>query len=529
MRTNHQNFSNSRRNFAPTAVLTKSGLVPISAARQSSSRAAASVSTVRPIKTAAPKPFVNVAKSRPNAFQKLHSPSRRPFYQQTTLKNRNLNNKVNTVKANSVNTAKGKRVTSAVGEQGIDVVRSKACWVWRPKLKVLDHAPKTMDHTFVSNLTMLIQQAESREDIEVSMNILSVLVVYHTTNGHQFTMSNRHQALASPEQTVSGKDFSNSLIVDSLLKTIWFINAPCFCNKALAIPGQTATGKSKEVGTLRYLSLVIPLTKVGDEAVHKELGDRIERAVTTASSLEEEQDSGGYTPGSNEGSKKLNELTELCIKLSEKVKHLEDQLKSTTKRRKANVVISYEEADLVSEDPSKQGRMSRTKFEDVKTEHAEEVEYILEQIKRFTRSFSTAEEFLSTNEEIAQKLNDEQMTKAAASEGSRKYWKIIRVTYQSFEDMLKGFDREDLVALWSLVKERFGSAESSAVHGKSFMVHHVFSTRGHCIYMLPEKDYPLTTAVMMLMLSRRLQVEEDSEMARDLVKKIFIEANRSRS
>ncbi|GKC42377.1 hypothetical protein Tco_1060099, partial [Tanacetum coccineum] len=40
MRTNHQNFSNSRRNFAPTAVLTKSGLVPISTARQSSSRAA---------------------------------------------------------------------------------------------------------------------------------------------------------------------------------------------------------------------------------------------------------------------------------------------------------------------------------------------------------------------------------------------------------------------------------------------------------------------------------------------------------
>ncbi|GJW10350.1 hypothetical protein Tco_1576177 [Tanacetum coccineum] len=62
----------------------------------------------------------------------------------------------------------------------------------------------------------------------------------------------------------------------------------------------------------------------------------------------------------------------------------------------------------------------------------------------------------------------------------------------------------------------------------SCAVHHVFSTRGHCIYMLPEKDYPLTTEVMMLMLSRRLQVEEDSEMARDLVKKIFIEANRSR-
>ncbi|GKD62702.1 hypothetical protein Tco_1300211 [Tanacetum coccineum] len=49
--------------------------------------------------------------------------------------------------------------------------------------------------------------------------------------------------VSSPEQTALGKDFSNPLLVDSLLKTMWFINAPCFCNEALAIPGQTATGK----------------------------------------------------------------------------------------------------------------------------------------------------------------------------------------------------------------------------------------------------------------------------------------------
>ncbi|GJX06777.1 putative reverse transcriptase domain-containing protein [Tanacetum coccineum] len=54
-------------------------------------------------------------------------------------------------------------------------------------------------------------------------------------------------------------------------------------------------GKSKEVGTQRYLSLVVPLKKFGDEAVHKELGDRIERAATTTSSLEAEQDSDAQT------------------------------------------------------------------------------------------------------------------------------------------------------------------------------------------------------------------------------------------
>ncbi|GJX24590.1 putative ribonuclease H-like domain-containing protein [Tanacetum coccineum] len=52
----------------------------------------------------------------------------------------------------------------------------------------------------------------------------------HTINGHQFTMSNRHQELASPEQTTSalaipgqmatGKESSNPLMADSLPKTI---------------------------------------------------------------------------------------------------------------------------------------------------------------------------------------------------------------------------------------------------------------------------------------------------------------------
>ncbi|GJS54839.1 hypothetical protein Tco_0628201 [Tanacetum coccineum] len=50
------------------------------------------------------------------------------------------------------------------------------------------------------------------------------------------------------------------------------------------------------------------------------------------------------------------------------------------------------------------------------------------------------------------------------TEDSRMYWKIIRVgnhteVYQVFKDMLKTFDRDDLVKLCSLVQERFNSIE----------------------------------------------------------------------
>nr|GEV40402.1 ribonuclease H-like domain-containing protein [Tanacetum cinerariifolium] len=129
-------------NFAPTAVLTKSGIVPISTTRQSSSRVAAPVSDARPTNTVSSKPQVNVTKPRQNDLQTTHSLSRSPFYQQTALKNRNFNNNVNAAKANSVNTAKGNKVTSFVGNQGINVVKSSACWVWRPKIKVQDHVSK---------------------------------------------------------------------------------------------------------------------------------------------------------------------------------------------------------------------------------------------------------------------------------------------------------------------------------------------------------------------------------------------------
>ncbi|GKF24244.1 hypothetical protein Tco_0076566, partial [Tanacetum coccineum] len=60
-------------------------------------------------------------------------------------------------------------------------------------------------------------------------------------------------------------------------------------------------------------------------------------------------------------------------------------------------------------------------------------------------------------------------------------------------------------------------------------VHHVSSSRGHDIFMLVEKDYPLPRGFMAIMLANKLQVEEDREMARNLVMKIFTQANRPRS
>nr|GEW35050.1 putative reverse transcriptase domain-containing protein [Tanacetum cinerariifolium] len=109
------------------------------------------------------------------------------------------------------------------------------------------------------------------------------------------------------------------------------------------------------------------------------------------------------------------------------------------------------------------------------------------------------------------------------SKGSRSYWKIIRVggiteAYQSFEDMLKGFDREYLDALWRLVKEKFSTSMPTEDKEKALWVELKRLERlsfDRCCYD-SNVEY-------------KIQVDEDYEMARDLVMKIFMEANKPKS
>ncbi|GJU54780.1 hypothetical protein Tco_1228494 [Tanacetum coccineum] len=104
----------------------------------------------------------------------------------------------------------------------------------------------------------------------------------------------------------------------------------------------------------------------GVDVVHGE-------AVTTISSIDAGQGSGnitksptkpyvspflgGHTPGSDEGSMTLHELMVLCTQLSNKVKKLEQTVKTSQVTRRTKIIASDDEEDLVAEDPSKQGRI----------------------------------------------------------------------------------------------------------------------------------------------------------------------------
>nr|GFA35005.1 hypothetical protein [Tanacetum cinerariifolium] len=147
------------------------------------------------------------------------------------------------------------------------------------------------------------------------------------------------------------------------------------------------------------------------------------------------------------------------------------------------------------------------------------------------------------------------------TEGQRSFWKITRLggssaNYQFFVDMLKHLDREDLNQLWALVKESLSNRPPTSnkeielwvelkriyepddedqlwTHTQNLMhalvewklydtcgVHHV-TAKDKEIFMLVEKDYPIRKGLAIGMISYKLQVENYSKMANDLILKIY--------
>ncbi|GJU45773.1 retrovirus-related pol polyprotein from transposon TNT 1-94 [Tanacetum coccineum] len=123
--------------MVPRAVLMKSGLVSLNTARQ--------------VNTAHPKITMNSARPMTNLSKSAHSTVKWPIHKNTTFKNSNFNQRVNTVKDKKFNTARPKEVVNAarpkavvnvVKGNNVNAVKASACWVWKPKTKVLDHVSK---------------------------------------------------------------------------------------------------------------------------------------------------------------------------------------------------------------------------------------------------------------------------------------------------------------------------------------------------------------------------------------------------
>ncbi|GJU17548.1 hypothetical protein Tco_1145514 [Tanacetum coccineum] len=96
----------------------------------------------------------------------------------------------------------------------------------------------------------------------------------------------------------------------------------------------------------------------------------------------------------------------------------------------------------------------------------------------------------------------------------KMYYEIIRAngstkSYKIFIEMLDDFDRQDVLDLYRLIKERLFD---------SCGVHVLLIDIGIAIHMLVEKTYSLTQDMLSRMLSEKLEVDNESEMAFELLR-----------
>ncbi|GJS04196.1 hypothetical protein Tco_0320704 [Tanacetum coccineum] len=113
------------------------------------------------------------------------------------------------------------------------------------------------------------------------------------------------------------------------------------------------------------------------------------------------------------------------------------------------------------------------------------------------------------------------------TEGARKYWKIIKVGNHTeiWVELKRLFEPDTDDELWKLQKH---------IHDLTWRiydscgVHHVSTEKGIDIYMLIEKEYPLSSGTITQILVAKLLVEQDNEMYRELLRNIFMQVERPR-
>ncbi|GJS91719.1 hypothetical protein Tco_0774355, partial [Tanacetum coccineum] len=362
----------------------KPSRVPVNTANQNA----------RYVNTVTSRPTVNGVKPSSNVFHKSYSPVRRTFNQRAAPKNSVLKEKVNTDKVNNVTTDGPKAVVSADQGHGENVVKSSACWIWRPTGIVIDHIFKDSgsymlkrfnyvdlqgrlksamawvkqkdDEIFISqdkyvadilkkfdfvtvkttsNLmepNKALLKDEDVEDVDfhlyrsmiglfmyLTASRPDIMFVVCTCARFQVTpkVSHLHAMKRIFRYLLKGQPklglwhhfirdsyekrliqviriYTDHNVVDLLIKAFDVSSIrDKFGNKTCSYKVNTARQSRMDVRTCNIKQKCVksqipkrgwdnkipqsggPPEKVGDEAVHKELGDRMERAATTASSL----------------------------------------------------------------------------------------------------------------------------------------------------------------------------------------------------------------------------------------------------
>ncbi|GJZ94746.1 hypothetical protein Tco_0666949 [Tanacetum coccineum] len=204
--------------------------------------------------------------------------------------------------------------------------------------------------------------------------------------------------------------------------------------------------------------------------------------------------------------------------------------------------------------------MAGYKHTQLKNKSFEEIQMLFEKEMKRVNIFVDMDAELVKGSETIESEVDRAVPELVA--GSSKRDAEEELDQESSKRKKTAFDKDDLVMLWSLVKEKFNSTEpiddkereiwvelkrlfepdtndelwklQKHIHDLTWRlydscgVHHVSTEKGIDIYMLVEKEYPLSRGTLTLMLVAKLLVDQDNEMSRELLRNIFMQVERPR-
>ncbi|GJY80032.1 hypothetical protein Tco_0492783 [Tanacetum coccineum] len=266
-----------------------------------------------------------------------------------------------------------------------------------------------------------------------------------------------------------------------------------------------------------------------DEAASTRVDVRHGGATTTVTGLETGQDSGNIdktptmphdsplprvnTLRSDEGSMKLQELMDLCTKLSNKGRH-EHDMESNFEFTGAEEVYTAKKGVSTAEPVSTVGAsVSTASASSAKDKAALRLQEQLdaEERQRISRVHEAASSFnIEEWEDIQARIEaDEELA----------YYTLQQLRGYSFDEIKRLFKPDADDELWKSQKH---------IHDITWRlyntcgVHHVSTKDGLDIYMLIEREYPLSRGVLTQMLVAKLLVEQNNEMSKELLRKIFM-------
>ncbi|GJY51045.1 ribonuclease H-like domain-containing protein [Tanacetum coccineum] len=283
-RVNHQNFAKKthpcvKKNIVPRAVLMKSGLV--------------SVNTARQVNAAHTKTIVNAARPMSYLSKTAHSTVKRPIHKNTTFKNSNFNQRVNTVKDKNVNTvrpkavvnaakpkavvnaARPKAVVNAVKGNNVNAVKASACWVWKPKNKIQVSdglGPKENDfitkvqaiHKWIYNLKEMVDMDALSVDLKNIVPKGGLTGLFSKATSNEYELWHRRLGyinFKTMNKLVKGNLVCYEMLADSKLPTTFWaeaVNTACYVqNKVLVTkphnktPYELFLGRKPALGFMR--------------------------------------------------------------------------------------------------------------------------------------------------------------------------------------------------------------------------------------------------------------------------------------